>query len=48
MKIKLHITILLMMVVHHVFSLSNDSEQNIEIEADKAEMDDANLSLIHI
>ena len=22
-----------MMVVHHVFSLSNDSEQNIEIEA---------------
>ena len=35
------------MVVHHVFSLSNDSEQNIEIEADKAEMDDANKTTVY-
>ncbi len=47
MKIKLYITILLMMVAHHVFSLSNDSEQNIEIEADKAEMDDANKTTVY-
>ena len=36
-----------MMVVHHVFDLSNDSEQNIEIEADKAEMDDANKTTVY-
>ena len=47
MRIKLFIVFICVAVANYVFALSSDSEQNIEIEADTAEMDDINKTTIY-
>jgi lipopolysaccharide export system protein LptA len=46
-KIKVLIAIFFTLMVNCVYGLSTDSEQNIEIEADTAEMDDVNKITIY-
>ena len=47
MRIKLFIVFICVAVANYVFALSSDSEQNIEIEADTAEMDDINKTTVY-
>ena len=47
MRIKLFIVFIYVAVANCVFALSSDSEQNIEIEADTAEMDDINKTTVY-